>query len=85
MIEIERQIIEAPAVCAVVRALMLRDGDVDIIPDVWVERFQDEQGDEIPELVFSAEDVGTMIAVATELQAIMEEALQALAKAKGND
>ena len=85
MIEIERQLTEAPAVCAVVRALMLRDGGVEIMPDVWVERFQDEEGDEIPTLMFSAEDVGTMIAVAVELQAIMEEALQALAKAKEND
>jgi hypothetical protein len=77
-IEIERQISEAPPICAIIRAQMLMDGPEELFEDIWIERFETPDGKEIPELVFAADQVGELLRVAWELYAAIDDAKNAL-------
>ena len=77
-IEIERQISEAPPVCAIVRAQMLVDGPEELFEDIWIERFETPGGEEIPELVFTADQADELLHIAWEIYAAIDDAKNAL-------
>jgi hypothetical protein len=85
MIEIERQISEAPPICAIVRAQILVDGPEELFEDIWVERFETPDGEEIPELVFTADQANELLHMAWEIHAAIDDAKKEVAKAKEND
>jgi hypothetical protein len=77
-IEIERQISEAPPVCAIVRAQMIVDGPEELFEDIWIERFETPDGEEIPELVFTADQADELLHVAWEIYAAIDDAKKEL-------